>query len=143
MPVYARLVGQGVSDRLARQWIDEHGEDYVSAKLDYVSGRTDVQNPIKYLSAAMRDGYGDEDAPKAAPPTSARAKRLTIVRDLVAKRSPTQRDADKRLFLARMTDDTARADFEKHGWMSAQCADAIFAFWGDLMPGAFDALMDA
>ncbi|MCE8472711.1 replication initiation protein, partial [Rhodovulum sulfidophilum] len=34
--VYARLRALGVSDRLARQWIAEHGQDYVRRKLDYV-----------------------------------------------------------------------------------------------------------
>ncbi len=133
--VYERLLGQGVSDRLARQWIDEHGPEHVAAKLDYVSARADVQNPARYLSAAMRDDF---KAP-TPPPTSARAKKLTIVRDLVAGRSPTQRDADKRLFIARLVSPDARLDFERHGWMSAQNAEAIFAFWEDLMPEAFDA----
>ena len=129
------MLGQGVSDRLARQWIDEHGPEHVAAKLDYVSARADVQNPARYLSAAMRDDF---KAP-TPPPTSARAKKLTIVRDLVAGRSPTQRDADKRLFIARLVSPDARLDFERHGWMSAQNAEAIFAFWEDLMPEAFDA----
>jgi len=46
-PIYAALIGQGVSDRLARQWIAEHGADYVAAKLAYVTGRSDVQNPAR------------------------------------------------------------------------------------------------
>lgn len=134
MPVYERLIGQGVSDRLARQWIDEHGPAYVATKLDYVTTRPDVQNTARYLSAAMRDDFGKMEPP---PPTSDRAKKLTVVRDLVAARSPTQRDADKRLFLSRVADQDARLDFERHGWMSALNADAIFAFWEDLMPEAF------
>lgn len=36
-PVYDRLRRMGVSDHLARQWVREHGEDYVAEKLDYVS----------------------------------------------------------------------------------------------------------
>lgn len=136
-PVYDRLREQGVSDRLARQWIDQHGADYVVAKLDYVNARGDVQNSVRYLSAAMRDDYGGKDAQPAAV-NSARAKRLTIIRDLVAARSPTQRDADKRQFLSRLTDVDARLDFERHAWMSGQNADAIYAFWLDLMPHAFE-----
>jgi len=61
-----------------------------------------------------------------------------VVRDLVAGRSPTQRDADKRIFLARLTDAAARQDFEMHGWMSALNAEAIFAFWEDVAPDAFE-----
>jgi hypothetical protein len=133
-PVYATLVGQGVSDRLAKQWIAEHGAEYVSGKLAYVSGRKDVQNPVSYLQAALREDYV---APVVeAAPTSDRGRKLAIVRDLVAGRSPTQRDADKRLFMARL-DGAARLDFEKHGWMSALNAVGVFAFWEELMPEAF------
>ena len=141
MPVYAQLRGQGVSDRLARQWIDEHGEEYVAAKIAYVAERTDVQNPLRYLTAAMRDDYAAGQggaAPASVPVPSDRAQKLARVRDIVASRSPTQRDSDKRLFAARLSDPAARLDFENHGWMSALNAAAIFAFWADLMPGAFD-----
>ncbi|MBL3554112.1 replication initiation protein, partial [Rhodovulum sulfidophilum] len=57
----------------------------------------------------------------------------------LAARKPTQRDADKRLFMARL-DAAARDDFERHGWMSALNAEAIAAFWEELHPGAFDGL---
>jgi hypothetical protein len=136
-PLYEQLRGQGVSDRLARQWIAEHGEAYLGEKLAYVSARKDVQNPLGYLKAALRDDYADPEPAQAAP-QSDRARKLAQVRDLVAARSPTQRDADKRLFLGRIADADARLDFENHGWMSALNAQAIFAFWEDLMPGSFD-----
>jgi len=133
-PVYAALIGQGVSDRLAKQWIAEHGAEYVAKKLAYVGERKDVQNPVSYLQAALRDNYA---APVVeASPTSERGRKLAIVRDLVAGRSPTQRDADKRLFMARL-EGAARLDFEKHGWVSALNAEGVFAFWEELMPGAF------
>jgi hypothetical protein len=139
LPVYAQLRGQGVSDRLARQWIGEHGAAVVAEKLAYVSGRDDVQNKAAYLRAALK---GDTMEPVAAP-SSDRAKRLAHVRDLVASRSPTQRDADKRLFLAGVEDAAARLDFENHGWMSALNAAAIFAFWEEMMPGTLDGAPDA
>jgi len=67
---YQRLVGQGVSDRLARSWIAEHGEAYVAEKLDYVA-KKDKAGVIKgsaaqYLGAAIRDDYS---APKPAEPS--------------------------------------------------------------------------
>jgi hypothetical protein len=31
-PVYARLRGLGISDRLARQWLSTHGEDQVGCQ---------------------------------------------------------------------------------------------------------------
>ena len=136
-PVYAQLRGQGVSDRLARQWINQHGAAHIAEKMRYVSARGDVKNPVSYLTVALRENSTPEEKPTQAP-VSDRAKRLTRLRDLVASRTPTQRDADRRLFMARIEDPAARLDFENHGWMSALNARAIFAFWDDLMPGALD-----
>jgi hypothetical protein len=143
-PAYDRLRALGVSDRLARQWLQEHGEDHVVEKLDYVAAQRDVKSPSRYLAAALRDDYQPADktvSADASPPAqSARAARLGRVRDLAAARTPTQRDADRRMFLAGVEDSAARSDFERHGWMSALNAQAIFAFWEEVMPGAFDGL---
>lgn len=139
--VYARLRGLGVSDRLARQWIGQHGEDYVGRKIDYVAGQEGVRNPVRYLSAAIKADFGADGqggaAAQAPPPSSDRAKRLARIKALVDARTPTQRDADKRMFLSRL-EGAARDDFERHGWMSALNAERIVAFWEDLVPGAFD-----
>ncbi|WGW06007.1 replication initiation protein [Tropicibacter oceani] len=138
--VYARLLALGVSDRLARQWIAEHGEDHVRGKLDYVAGQGGVKNAVGYLTAALKEDYGTGGfAAKPATPSTPRAKRLARIRDLAAARKPTQRDADKRLFMARLSG-SAREDFERHGWMSALNAEAIVRFWEELSPGAFDGL---
>ncbi len=132
--VYARLRALGVADRLARQWMTEHGEGHVRAKLDYVAGQEGVRNAVGYLTRVMKD------EPKAAPaPLSPRARRLERIRDLAAARTPTQRDADRRLFMARL-EGAARDDFERHGWMSALNAEAIVAFWEEVHPGAFDGI---
>lgn len=131
-PVYAKLRDLGVSDRLARQWVSEHGADHVSEKLDYVAGQGGVQNPVRYLTAALRDDYKPADAPR--PVTSERGVRLARVRDLAAARTPTQRDADKRLFLTQLESAAARDDFERHGWMSALNYHAIVAFWNEMVP---------
>jgi hypothetical protein len=142
--VYARLRDLGVSDRLARQWIAEHGQDYVSAKLDYVAAQDGVANPVGYLSRALADDYRSDgpavsprNPPRPTPPTSARARRLGIVRDLAAARTPTQRDADRRMFQARL-EGAALQDFERHGWMSALNAEAIVDFWREISPDAFE-----
>ncbi|MGC3940345.1 replication initiation protein [Roseobacter sp. EG26] len=137
-PVYERLREMGVSDRLARQWMQHHGEDTVRAKLDYMASQEGVKSPAKYLAAALRDDYGGKTPAVPAAFNSARALRLRVIRDLAAGRSPTQRDADKRLFLSQVEDPAARADFENHGWMSALNAEAIAAFWQDLFPAAFE-----
>lgn len=134
--VYARLRDLGVTDRLARQWLAEHGEDYVSAKLAYVAGQGAVQNPVGYLTAALREDFEAPTVVATAmtPVQKQRADRLGQVRDLVAARTPTQRDADRRAFASRIKDSAARDDFERHGWMSALNAQAIWAFWQELSP---------
>ncbi|MBU2961049.1 replication initiation protein [Citreicella sp. C3M06] len=142
-PVYARLKALGVSDRLARQWMGQHGETYVRQKLDYVAGQAGVSNPVGYLTKALSEDYGKEVSPRNPAPTpapvTARARRLARIKELAAARTPTQRDADKRLFMARL-EGAAREDFERHAWMSALNAEAIAAFWEELSPGAFDGL---
>jgi hypothetical protein len=136
-PVYMRLIVQGASDRLARQWINEHGAEHVAEKLAYVAARKDVQNQVSYLTAALRDNYVPVDRAGAALTTD-RARHLKRITELVAARSPTQRDADKRLFMGRIEGAAARLDFENHGWMSALNAEQIVVFWVDLSPGTFD-----
>lgn len=136
--VYAALQDLGVSDRLARQWISEHGEAYVAQKLAYVSGKCGVSNPVGYLQAALREDYAKPTVPKppSSPGQRARIARLAELRDLIAARTPTQRDVDKRAFAETIKDPAARDDFERHGWMSALNADAIWLFWQEMSPQA-------
>jgi len=166
-PVYANLMELGVSDRLARQWITEHGEDYVSEKIVYLKGRGPVDSPIGYLQAALRNDY---KAAAPAEPTSkakqaavkrreksvaadsaeaeraavieeerkARAQIMARVQEIVDSRSPTQRDADRRLFLAWLDDELQKSEFSRLGWKAALCAREMVAFWTDLIPDAFD-----
>ena len=129
-PVYRRLRDIGVSDRLARQWIASHGEAEIAAKLDYLDTRTDVRNSVGYLSAALAEA----EPPVAPPEPSGRVAQLERLQAVLARRSPTQRDADKRLFASRIEDSAARADFERFGWMSPMNAEAIFEFWDEIHP---------
>ncbi|TPE51624.1 replication initiation protein [Amaricoccus solimangrovi] len=160
--VYARLIGLGVGDRLARQWIAEHGEGQVAEKLAYVEGQGSVRSPLRYLSAALRDGFGPAPATEAAPERltrdpkeqrleagedrvaererGQRAARLRRVRDAAAARTPTRRDADRKLFAAGLRDALDAEHFREHGWNSALNARAILAFWEELEPGIFDGL---
>ena len=172
LSVYKALRGQGVSDRLARQWITEHGQDYVQEKLDYVAGQGEVKSSVGYLRAAIMGDYSAAEGSKASPrkpvdpETQAkldaqrsiqeaekaaedaafkaraaerreRAKHLDIVETLVSRRNPTQRDADKRLFLSRLESDLDREHFRQHSWRSALNAAAIISFWQELEPDAF------
>lgn len=135
-PVYARLRQLGVSDRLARQWLGTHGEEQVSAKLDYVESRDNVKSKVGYLTAALE---GDFATPtEATPPPSPRAERLRRVLEAVKARSPTQRDADRRLFLSQLSDGARRDDFIRHGWMSPLNAAAIVVFWSEMSPGLME-----
>lgn len=166
---YARLTALGASDRLARQWIAEHGEDYVVEKLDYVSAQDGVESPVRYLSAALRNDYSAPRAPEPSPEAIEavrrrmeaeaaaeaaelareeavrlerrdRTARMARVRVAADARNPTQRDADRRLFLSRLESEFDRADFARHGWDSALNARAIAEFWENMVPGIFDDL---
>jgi hypothetical protein len=130
--VFAQLRELGISDRLALQWIAEHGEPYVAEKLLYVAGQGAVKSPLKYLRAALRDDYREEPTVPLPAGLSERAGQLAQVRDALAARSPTQRDADRRQFASTLETAAARADFERHSWMSPLNARAIFAFWARL-----------
>ncbi len=137
--VYAELRALGVSDRLARQWIGQHGEDFVGEKLAYLRKQSGVKSPVGYLRAAIQQDYETgADAAPLAPQTLERVAGLKAVQAAVAARSPTQRDADRRLFASRLSDASAQADFDRHGWMSAVNATAIIAFWQDLAPEQFE-----
>ncbi|PZO65844.1 MAG: replication initiation protein [Paracoccus denitrificans] len=135
-PVYARLREAGVSDRLARQWLSVHGEDQVSAKLDYVDGKEGVRSKVGYLTAALQqpDRAGQGAGGDAVGPASPRAEQLGRIMAAVKARTPTQRDADNRLFMSQLSDPRLRADFERHGWMSPLNVDRITAFWADMSP---------
>ncbi len=66
--VYERLRDLSVSDRLARSWIAEYGEDYVAEKIAYTikrAGRIKGAK-VQYLNAAIRDDYKEAaiDAPQ-------------------------------------------------------------------------------
>ncbi|TNJ40831.1 replication initiation protein [Phaeobacter sp. B1627] len=172
LAVYRSLRGQGISDRLARQWITEHGPDYVQQKLDYVAGQGEVKSRAGYLRAAIKGDFldpGTRSAPKPPPDPETqarmaadraardaaaaaeaaafearvaerrdRARHLDVVESLVSRRNPTQRDADKRLFLSRLDSDLDREHFRQHGWRSALNAGAIIAFWQEMEPEAFE-----
>lgn len=164
--VYTALMELGVSDRLARQWISQHGEDYVSEKIVYLKGRGGVDSPVGYLSAALKNDYKAEKpvapTPKAKAAAvvrsaqavasnaaeeeraqvvegerKARAAIMARVQELVDARSPTQRDADRKLFLAWLSDDLLKSEFSRLGWKAALCASEMRAFWEDLIPDAF------
>ncbi|MEM9435615.1 MAG: replication initiation protein [Pseudomonadota bacterium] len=134
---YGRLRELGVSDRLARQWVAEYGEEYVNEKLAYVSRRNQVKSPSRYLSAALANDFSEAEQVSEVP-KSARASRLKAVLDAAAGRSPTQRDADKRAFKSMLKDGSLRDDFERHGWTSPLNAQAIAAFWETISPDLFE-----
>ncbi|MEJ6396083.1 replication initiation protein [Gymnodinialimonas sp. 2305UL16-5] len=138
---YKQLRDLGVSDRLAKQWIAEHGEDAVAQKLDYVKARKNVRSMVGYLSAALEGNFHtDADGAGEAAPLSPEAERLRRVLEAAAARTPTQRDADKRAFYNRLKSYDARQDFERHGWHSALNAKAILAFWEETHSGLMDGI---
>ena len=166
-PVYGHLMELGVSDRLARQWITEHGEAYVSEKISYLKGRGPVDSPVGYLRAALRNDYKAAPSPEPTPKAkeaavqrqkrnlavdNVEAKRATVIEEerkaraaimarvgeIVDSRSPTQRDADRRLFLAWLDDELLKSEFSRLGWKAALCAKEMQAFWSEMIPDAFE-----
>ncbi|MGR3464438.1 MULTISPECIES: replication initiation protein [Rhodobacterales] len=95
-PVYERLRAQGVSDRLARQWIAEHGAEAVAEKLDWVAGKEGVRSPVGYLRAALDAGWDGEGAPApaAAPEPSPEARAAADAR--AARRAKAEAETDLR-----------------------------------------------
>lgn len=144
--IYKRMRALGVSDRLALQWMNEHDEAYVRKQVDYVAGQGGVKNPVSYLTAALKQDFSSSTVssrnPIAQQPLSEkgaeRAKRLEILQKLVSARSPTQRDADRRLFMSKL-DGAALLDFENFGWVSSLNHAGIVGFWEEIAPGAFEA----
>ena len=139
--IYQRLRALGVSDRLARQWMSEHEESYIAEKLRYVASQDGVKSPGRYLGAALAQDF-KSDAPEVpmSAKTTERAEYLRRIRDHAQRRSPTQRDADRRLFQGSLPLGAKREDFENHGWMSALNFKEIADFWRDVVPGIFDGL---
>lgn len=164
--VYAALVAQGISDRLARQWIAEHGEDTVTAKLSMVAKQKNVKNPAGYLRSALEKGYeGPKEKAPLEPSESAlaasavraaeaqrraaeedaraeekrqRKRRFAQVEEAVSRRNPTQRDADRQLFLSMLKSELEREEFRRHGWSSALNAAEIYRFWSEISPDIVD-----
>lgn len=130
-----RLRQLGVSDRLARQWLLTHGEAQVSLRLDYIEARPNVKSKVGYLTAALEGQYGSVGGEGQTASPNSRAERLRRILEAVKARSPIQKDADLRLFMAQLSDATKRADFEKHGWLSPLNSERIAAFWEEMNPG--------
>lgn len=162
----ARLRALGVSDRLARQWIAEHGAQCVVEKLEYVvtqSRKGKVRgSAVGYLSAALRDDWTMRAPPAPRAQSSAarpspsvqlaeriaalrrihRAACFDAVEALASARNPTQRDADRRQFLATIDSGVEREDFRLRGWRSSVNARAIFDFWNALTREALPRIED-
>ncbi|MCC5969249.1 MAG: replication initiation protein [Pararhodobacter sp.] len=122
---YKRLIAMGVSDRLARQWIGEHGAEHVAAKLAYVEGQGGVKSPVRYLAAALRDDYAAPEEQGGAPPSpealAAAARRHA--EDAARKADEASREAEvrrhKRLFAARLARVEAEAQARSPGQRAA------------------------
>jgi len=107
---YKALLARGVSDRLARQWIAEHGEDYVAGKLRLVEGRDNIRDAARYLSVAIREDFRDGGAGRSEPPppdpaalAAARAAREAERREEAAsRRAQDLRARDRRWMSQRL-----------------------------------------
>ena len=67
------------------------------------------------------------------------AERLARIAAAAAARSPTQRDADRRLFASTLEDEADRVAFERMGWECRLLAARMAAFWEEMAPGSIEA----
>lgn len=132
-PARVRLATLGVAEGQARTWLAELGEAALVSALDRLRGQGDVRHPERYLKAILkgdgRAGQGRLDDRLPSEDRQARVRDLEWVQAVLKGRTPTQRDADKRLFASRLRDAVARDDFDKHGWMSPLNRHAIRRFF--------------
>lgn len=80
-PEFKALLKHGITTVQAKLWIQEHGYEYIQAKLalldDKLSNGSINTNPAGFLAAAIRDNYQSEQNVQAAAEKAARDKRLT------------------------------------------------------------------
>ncbi|WP_428928933.1 replication initiation protein [Marinibacterium sp. SX1] len=159
---FKRLVANGVSGRLAQRWIAEHGDSYVSEKLDFVEserrkGRV-RKTPAGYLAAAIKGDFKPHVAPAPPPPPVAPAgpteaeiaeqkRSVEMARDAgwrkacmekidghLEKRSPASRKAMKDRFERSLEDEFERGQFRRYGWHARGVFAKVHDFWIDLIP---------
>lgn len=159
-PVFERLASNGISERLARQWISEHGEDYVSEKLDFIErerarGRV-RKTPQAYLSAAISGDFKSRGAGQGASParpepspadyadrfdherrTDERERRtacIDLIHKSIANHGPARQKADRDRFRASLRDEEARSQFDRFGWNAGLLFAQVEAFWRERLP---------
>lgn len=159
---YARLLENGISARLAHRWIAEHGEDYVSEKLDFVDGERRQgrvrKTPAGYLAAAIKGDFGKPAAPSptapitVSPPVAApdpetarrdaelqrdaawRKACLDVIEAHLEKRSPASRKAVKDRFERLLEDEFESGQFRRYGWQARGVFPKVRDFWAELIP---------
>lgn len=160
-----RLASLGVSERLARQWVREHGAAQVAEKLAFVTeersrGRM-KGSTIGSLSAVLRDvrpvdwarNAATDDPAHLGDPAEAQAQIAAIrrahraacfdaVAALAAAEEPAQEKALRQDFADRIENEIDQKDFRARGWRSALNAAAVFAFWDARAPGALPQIED-
>jgi len=160
---FRRLTENGISARLAQRWIAEHGDGYVSEKLDFVEeerrrGRV-RKTPAGYLAAAIKGDFrrdGEEEPAETMPAAAAapsseeieaarreamqageaawRRACLDIIEANLEKRSPASRKAMKDRFERQLEDEIERGQFRRFGWQARIVFSRIHAFWSELIP---------
>jgi len=167
-PVYRRLVENGVSERLARQWLSEHPEKGLVEKLDWIDAERKQgrvrKTPAAYLTAAIKGDYQlrpvKEVASKprrAVPVRDAaedrrhmvatvqrawRHKCISSIDSLCLRHSTSRRKVDKDRFEALLVDEIDKEQFRRYGWGASLLFKRIHDYWSDLAADAIPAIED-
>ena len=120
-PTYERLIGLGVSHKLAQQWIISHGEAYVREKLDYADSQREtgkIRGSVSgFLNAAIKDDYKDPKVVRLKD--SAAAKQAAKTREAKEKKARAA-DRAKSEEIAKAKEADRRAGQEARAWLLAQ-----------------------
>ena len=117
-PTYERLIGLGISHKLAQQWITAHGEDYVHEKLDYADTQRKtgkIKGSVSgFLNAAIKDDYKVVPLrPKAGGKLSAKSRAEREDRVLASERAQSEK-------IAREKEQTRAAARKARDWLANQ-----------------------
>lgn len=122
--VFKRLQAAGISKRLAESWIRQHGEDYVSAKLDLVDGKASQGSVVSvagYLSAAIKNDYQSADK-GVSDADKARAAALKAERQAAQEAARAKADEKQARIEADRDATFKRAEAARH-WLVARPHD--------------------
>ena len=107
--------------------------------MDHSSGAAQAAKQ-RAVRTKTQDAAESQKAEKLEREKKKRFAIMARVQEIVESQTPTQRDADKKLFRSWLTDDVLRSEFAQRGWRAALCLPQMVEFWEDFQPGCFESV---